>query len=790
MAGLAIDTLWFSDKGNRVIGKTTTAGVVRGAFDSGDYLIRDLAWDGTHVWAISLFGTITKFDRHGTQLASYSGLLSSGWGLTFDGTYIWASNPDTDKIYQLSFPGLGDLTPPPAPELSCDTHPSEDLWYSQNSPTFNWTEPSDPTGISGYSYWLDHSPLTEPDTTSEGTSTMVTIVDLADGRWYFHCRARDGAGNWGSTNHYRIQIDTEPPPAPMALQVVPDFWTNINLFQVTWSYPSDSSSIAGSYYTFGSPPAHETDGTFIQTNLLITAALGQGENNLYVWLEDGAGNRDHTATSTSSLLYDATGPVNGAISINGGTEITGSLIVLLNDLSAFDQHSGLGPEAQMRFSNDGTIWSPAERFETNRGNWDLSQYGGTSDPGEKTVFVQYQDVARNWSDPFFDTILLAGPLMIDTESLPGGAAGFAYQETLKVTGGVPPFTWSLSAGDLPPDLILDSEGIISGTLQDPGTWFFEVKVTDAFSDTRFRTFDISIYAGSVRGDINDDTVFDLIDLMLTVGYILGREELTYSQIWAADVTADGSVDIADLVAIAYLIIGREPGTARMTMSPVGVSASQSPGGSEDATTITFSLKNTTPVSGLQMKLRLPPSAVLTNRPHITDRCRSFKLGYAESDGDLVIILYPNADITIAPGSGPIMEVTISSFDPPSNMNSHTIREILVAGTDGHLLPVQTESECTSSEPVPTLRAYNYPNPFNPDTRITFALQGEGSITITMYDVLGRKVRTLVEEHMDEGVHTVEWDGRDKHGQTLSSGVYYCRIEAQSSSQTIPLTLIR
>ena len=790
MAGLAIDTLWYSDKGNKIIGRTTTFGGVSGTFDSGDYLIRDLAWDGTHIWAISLTGRITKFDRHGTKLASYSDLLPSGWGLTFDGTYIWASDPDTDKLYQISLPGLGDITPPAAPELSSDTHPLEHHWYSMDNPTINWTTPQDPSGIGGYSYGLDHSPFTEPDMTSEGTSTTVTFAGLADGTWNFHCRAQDGAGNWGSANHYRIRIDTEPPPAPIALQVIPDGWTNINLFQITWVYPEDSSTIAGSYYKLGSPPTHETDGNFIPSNQLITPDPGEGEHSLYVWLEDGASNRDHTANRIASLRYDGTGPVDGTIAINNGAETTGSLVVTLNDLGAYDGLSGMGPEAMMQFSNDGADWSTPEPVQDSRVDWNLSLSGGTTNPGEKTVFVRYQDGAGNWSDPFSDTIIMAEPLIITTEDLRGGAVGFAYGETLTVTGGVPPYTWTHSAGELPPNFTVESKGIIHGTLREPGTWFFELKVTDSFSNTRFKTFGISGFAGTMRGDLNTDDVLDLLDLMLVVGHILGREELTPTQLWAADAVADGEINIADLVAIAYLIIGREPGSARMAISHVGLSTSLSPSAAEDITDLIISLNNDTPVSGLQMKLRLPPHAVIAGQPRVTDRGRSLSLGHAENNSGLVIIMYPQADGTIAPGSGPIFQIPLSGCTSLRDIGPADIPEMLVVDVEGRLLTVHSESEPNISESSGTLNAYNYPNPFNPDTRITFSLQEKGSVTARIYDILGRTVRTLLDERLDAGVHSVQWDGHDRRGNALPSGVYYCRIGNQHQSQTIPLTLVR
>lgn len=69
---------------------------------------------------------------------------------------------------------------------------------------------------------------------------------------------------------------------------------------------------------------------------------------------------------------------------------------------------------------------------------------------------------------------------------------------------------------------------------------------------------------------------------------------------------------------------------------------------------------------------------------------------------------------------------------------------------------------------------NYPNPFNPNTMITFALPERDHVTIHVYAVTGERVHTLVDEEFDAGVHTVEWSA-DRY----ASGIYYCVMEAQS-----------
>jgi hypothetical protein len=72
---------------------------------------------------------------------------------------------------------------------------------------------------------------------------------------------------------------------------------------------------------------------------------------------------------------------------------------------------------------------------------------------------------------------------------------------------------------------------------------------------------------------------------------------------------------------------------------------------------------------------------------------------------------------------------------------------------------------------------NYPNPFNPTTRIAFTLPIASQVELIVYDVLGRQVKTLVNEVQHAGEHFVQWNGTDSFGTSVSSGVYFVRMTA-------------
>jgi photosystem II stability/assembly factor-like uncharacterized protein len=72
---------------------------------------------------------------------------------------------------------------------------------------------------------------------------------------------------------------------------------------------------------------------------------------------------------------------------------------------------------------------------------------------------------------------------------------------------------------------------------------------------------------------------------------------------------------------------------------------------------------------------------------------------------------------------------------------------------------------------------NYPNPFNPSTQIRYELPKASDVELTIFNVLGQSVRTLVSKNMPAGIHTVLWDGRNDSGRALPSGTYFYRIKA-------------
>ncbi len=94
--------------------------------------------------------------------------------------------------------------------------------------------------------------------------------------------------------------------------------------------------------------------------------------------------------------------------------------------------------------------------------------------------------------------------------------------------------------------------------------------------------------------------------------------------------------------------------------------------------------------------------------------------------------------------------------------------------------------------IPTTYSFsqNYPNPFNPITEIKYDLPKSSEVNLAIYNILGQRIRTLVNEQQEAGYYTVFWNSEDERGEEVTSGIYLCRIEAGKFSQTKKLILLK
>jgi hypothetical protein len=113
---------------------------------------------------------------------------------------------------------------------------------------------------------------------------------------------------------------------------------------------------------------------------------------------------------------------------------------------------------------------------------------------------------------------------------------------------------------------------------------------------------------------------------------------------------------------------------------------------------------------------------------------------------------------------------------------------LVAGDQQYV--EETVLKILSEIPEEFSLSQNYPNPFNPLTKIDFSLPKTGRVVITIYNLLGQEVTTLINERLDYGYHTVTWQGMDRMGRPVGSGVYFSELKAAGNRKTRKMILLK
>ena len=121
-----------------------------------------------------------------------------------------------------------------------------------------------------------------------------------------------------------------------------------------------------------------------------------------------------------------------------------------------------------------------------------------------------------------------------------------------------------------------------------------------------------------------------------------------------------------------------------------------------------------------------------------------------------------------------------SFDNPNPMLAYTVRSIRVSPT----LAV------TDPGRLSFVLNQNQPNPFTRSSVIRFALPSGGPVTLAIFDVSGRRVRTLIDGPLGAGWHQRVWDGRMDDGGFARSGVYFSRLEAPQGVRSRKMIMLR
>ena len=142
----------------------------------------------------------------------------------------------------------------------------------------------------------------------------------------------------------------------------------------------------------------------------------------------------------------------------------------------------------------------------------------------------------------------------------------------------------------------------------------------------------------------------------------------------------------------------------------------------------------------------------------------------------------------ADGDGQVAVLTFRVIDFPGSLPLVEIAEGLVAYGDGSIRSIP-EGRLSLLPDGPML-ARTFPNPFNIQTTIQYGLREAGAVRLDVYNTLGQRVVRLVDERHEGGFYSVQWDGRDRLGRVVASGIYFARMQAAGETLVQKMVLLK
>ena len=157
---------------------------------------------------------------------------------------------------------------------------------------------------------------------------------------------------------------------------------------------------------------------------------------------------------------------------------------------------------------------------------------------------------------------------------------------------------------------------------------------------------------------------------------------------------------------------------------------------------------------------------------------------------------------IEPGMGPILEIEVefnTNFSNPSvvfmidtvyseDFNSNPL--VAVADDFGQFTGDMISLDFDNSLPSSFALHSNYPNPFNPSTKISYSIPESGDISLNIYDMRGRRIKSLVNKNQASGRYLIEWNATDDYGNNVGAGVYIYQLRSKNKTLSQKMVLMK
>ncbi|MBI4427502.1 MAG: T9SS type A sorting domain-containing protein [Ignavibacteriales bacterium] len=217
-------------------------------------------------------------------------------------------------------------------------------------------------------------------------------------------------------------------------------------------------------------------------------------------------------------------------------------------------------------------------------------------------------------------------------------------------------------------------------------------------------------------------------------------------------------------------------------------------------TIEINFDNFDDVAGIQFSIRSSANITISDFQRSEEKVHSdwIVASYQPNDTIINVVILGSSRLYFTKGQRPVARIAYRVNDQSSPTNAVYLTNVMLASPKADSLQVTVQNaEWTTGRQFAAAAAsanvklgQNFPNPFNPSTRVTYSLLKAGQVRLSVYDVTGREVARLVDGYQFVGDYNVTWNSKDAVGGVLPSGVYFARIQADNEVATAKMILAK
>jgi hypothetical protein len=306
------------------------------------------------------------------------------------------------------------------------------------------------------------------------------------------------------------------------------------------------------------------------------------------------------------------------------------------------------------------------------------------------------------------------------------------------------------------------------------------------------------------GDINlNDYAFEIGDAITFLNFFMGLTEFNRRQYANSDCNRDGiQASIADLVYLLAIVSG----DTNLVAPPPPMAENQVLKIDSDSENhfmkmvdnygrCDIVLQGTESIGGVYFVLEYDANIVEPLGIRLDSSVAPLQLSCTASEGKLMIAVYDWNSQGSYFSSGRLLSIMLSgsngSGDPPFEVTKAEFSNNVGQAIDVEYNMVYSGIKPSTANPSKShISVSCYPNPFNGTVSVSYSLPSDGEYDLIVYDILGRKVRTLEQGFLPAGPRRVFWEGTDQRGLGVASGMYFVRLQGEGASASVKVFLLK